>query len=65
MMPGPYHEYGRQQSADRVEQAYRDGLAKQARKAKGNGAQRSVTGLLITWAVFMTCMVGLWVWLGM
>ena len=62
-MPGPYHEYNRQRSADRVEEAYRDHRVREARRAKGNAAQHTIAGLLITWAVFMTIFIGMWVWL--
>ena len=64
MTPNPYQEFSRMQSADRVQRAYEDSLAKQARKANGHGVHRTVVGLLVTWAVFMTVMVGMWIWLG-
>ena len=70
MTPNPYQEFSRMQSADRVQRAYEDSLAKQAKKIKprnpngSDSAHRTMVGLLVTWAVFMTVMVGLWVWLG-
>lgn len=67
MMPGPYHEYNRQKAAERVEQAWKDGQAKQAKKVKPRNPEGNVHftiyGLLITWAIFMTVFIGMWVWL--
>ena len=40
-MPGPYHEYSRQQAAERVSKAYREGLAKETRKGKAGAAKRA------------------------
>jgi len=56
-MPGPYHEYNRQRTADRVEQAYRDGLAKQTRKGRIGSTRRAVTasGTVMAW---LTRLVG-------
>jgi hypothetical protein len=69
MMPGPYHEWSRMQSADRVEKAFKEGRAKDVRKRikprNPNGhVHLTIYGLLITWALFMTIMIGLWVWIG-
>jgi hypothetical protein len=67
MMPGPYHEYNRQRSAERVEQAYKDAQAKQAKRVKPRNpegpARFTIYGLLVTWAIFMTVLMGMWVWL--
>jgi hypothetical protein len=66
-MPGPYHEYNRQQAAERVQKAWEEGRAKDVRKKikphnpEGH-AHFTIYGLLITWAIFMTIMIGLWVW---
>ena len=46
-MPGPYHEYSRQQTAERVSKAYREGLAKQTRHARIGATRRSIFGLVI------------------
>jgi hypothetical protein len=43
MMPGPYHEYNRQQAAERVSKAYREGLAKDTRKARMSTTRRTLT----------------------
>jgi len=57
VMPGPYHEYNRQRTADRVEAAYRDGLAKQTRKGRIGSTRRAVTaaGTVMAW---LTRLVG-------
>jgi hypothetical protein len=68
MMPNPYQEWSRIESARRVQEAWKEGQAKDARKKirprnpEGH-VHFTIYGLLITWALFMTIMVGLWVWL--
>jgi hypothetical protein len=64
-MPGPYHEFSRQESARRVEQAHADRLAREARKAKGYAGQRGGVGMIVTWTVLLTAMLGLFVWMGL
>lgn len=69
MMPNPYHEWSRLESSERVHKAWEQGRAKDVRKKvksrNPNGhAHLTVYGLLITWALFMTVMIGLWVWIG-
>ena len=53
MMPGPYHEYSRQQSADRVNKAYREGLAKETRHARIGATRRALatTGAMMAWMI--------------
>jgi hypothetical protein len=53
MMPGPYHEYSRQQSADRVSKAYRAGLAKETRDARIGATRRALatTGAMMAWMI--------------
>jgi hypothetical protein len=67
MMPNPYHEYNRQRSAERVEQAYKDGQAKQAKRVKPRMPEGevhlTVYGILTMWAIYMVIFIGLWVWL--
>lgn len=41
MMPGPYHEWNRQQAAERVTKAYREGLARDTRKGRVAAAKRA------------------------
>jgi hypothetical protein len=69
MMPGPYHEWSRIQSSERVEKAFKEGRSKDVRKRikprnPQGVAHLTIYGLLITWALFMTAMIGLWVWIG-
>jgi hypothetical protein len=68
MMPGPYHEWSRMQSAERVEKAYKEararGVRKRIKRSPEGRAHLTIYGLLITWALFMTVMIGLWVWIG-
>lgn len=40
-------------------------MAREARKAKGYAGQRGRVGMMVTWAVLLTAMLGLFVWLGM
>jgi hypothetical protein len=51
MMPGPYHEYSRQQAAERVGKAYQEGLAKQTRHARIGTTKRAVmvVGAVMAW----------------
>jgi hypothetical protein len=52
MMPGPYHEYSRQQTAERVTKAFREGQAKQTRKYKAGAAKRvAFTTTIGAWLV--------------
>jgi hypothetical protein len=53
MMPGPYHEYSRQQSAERVQNAYREGLAKKTRHARIGATRRAfmATGAMTAWMI--------------
>ena len=52
MMPGPYHEYSRQQAAERVSKAYHEGRAKQTRSHKGRAAKRAAfTTTIGAWLV--------------
>jgi hypothetical protein len=41
MMPGPYHDWSRQQSSERVQKAFREGLAKETRKGREGVAKRA------------------------
>jgi hypothetical protein len=41
MMPGPYHDYSRQQAAERVTKAYQEGRAKETGKYKAGAAKRA------------------------
>ena len=51
-MPGPYHEYSRQQAAERVSRAYREGLAKETRKHRVATSKRSsMVGATMAWMV--------------
>ncbi|MGA9162787.1 MAG: hypothetical protein WB297_18235 [Actinomycetota bacterium] len=51
-MPSPYHEYSRQQSADRVSKAWQEGQAKQTRKHKVSAAKRAAfTTTIGAWLV--------------
>jgi hypothetical protein len=61
MMPGPYHEWSRIESSERVRKAHEEGRAKDVRKTT-NGL--AVYGLLVSWALFMAAMIGLWLWIG-
>ena len=52
MMPGPYHEWSRQQAAERVSKAYREGLAKETHKYKAGAAKRAAfTSTIGAWLV--------------
>lgn len=52
MMPGPYHEYSRQQAAERVSKAYHEGFAKETRKYKADAAKRSsMVAATMAWMV--------------
>jgi hypothetical protein len=53
MMPGPYHEYSRQQAAERVRNAYREGLAKETRHARIGATRRALatTGAMMAWMI--------------
>ena len=52
MMPAPYHEYNRQQAAERVSKAYREGLAKDTRKGRAAAAKRAAfTTTIGAWLV--------------
>jgi len=52
MMPGPYHEYSRQQTAERVSKAWQEGQAKQTRKYKAGAAKRAAfTATIGAWLV--------------
>jgi hypothetical protein len=41
MMPGPYHEHNRQQAAERVSKAWKEGQARETRKYKASAAKRA------------------------
>jgi flagellar biosynthesis/type III secretory pathway protein FliH len=41
MMPNPYHEWNRQQAAERVQKAWEEGKAKDTRKYKEGVAKRA------------------------
>jgi hypothetical protein len=53
MMPGPYHEYSRQQVAERVSRAHREGLAKETRHARIGATRRALatTGAMMAWMI--------------
>jgi hypothetical protein len=53
MMPSPYHEYSRQQSADRVRDAQRERLAKMTRHARIGKSRRALatTGAMMAWMI--------------
>jgi hypothetical protein len=53
MMSGPYHEYSRQQAAERVQMAYREGLTKQTRHARIGATRRALatTGAMMAWMI--------------
>jgi hypothetical protein len=53
MMPGPYHEYSRQQVAERVSGAHREGLAKETRHARIGATRRALatTGAMMAWMI--------------
>ena len=53
MMPSPYHEYSRQQAAERVSKAYREGLAKETRHAPIGATRRALatTGAMMAWMI--------------
>jgi hypothetical protein len=53
MMPGPYHEYSRQQAAERVQTAFREGRAKETRHARISATRRALatTGAMMAWMI--------------
>jgi len=53
MMPGPYHEWSRHQAAERVQNAYREGLARETRHARIGASRRALmsTGALMAWMI--------------
>jgi hypothetical protein len=52
MIPGPYHEWSRQQAAERVSKVYHEGRAKQTRKGKADAAKRAAfTTTIGAWLV--------------
>jgi hypothetical protein len=52
MMPGPYHDYSRQQAAERVTKASREGRTKETRKYKAGVAKRAAfTTAIGAWLV--------------
>lgn len=54
MMPGPYHEWSRQQAAEQVTKAFHEGRAKQTRKHKASVAKRAAfTTTIGAWLVRM------------
>jgi hypothetical protein len=53
MMPNPYHEYSRMQSADRVREAQAQGLAKLTRHARIGATRRAFIGIgaILAWMI--------------
>ena len=53
MMPGPYHEFSRQQAAERVTKAYQEGRAKETRHARIGATRRALatTGAMMAWMI--------------
>jgi hypothetical protein len=52
MMPGPYHDWSRQQAAERVTKAWEEGKAKETRKYKAGVAKRATfTTAIGAWLV--------------
>ena len=52
MMPGPYHEFSRQQAAERASKAYQEGRVKETRKYKADAAKRAAfTSTIGAWLV--------------
>jgi hypothetical protein len=57
MMPNPYHEWARLQTADRVQKAYRERLAKDTRKGRISSTRRALTATAAVMA-WLTRLVG-------
>jgi hypothetical protein len=57
-------DMGNSRVADRLREAEADRLAKSVKPKREGITDRTITGLLITWAVFMAAMVGLYTWMG-
>jgi hypothetical protein len=54
MMPNPYHDWSRQQAAERVTKAFREGRAKETRNYKASAAKRAAfTTTIGAWLVRM------------